>query len=76
MTAERTLLHPQTSGTVDESMVVQGRRIGFKMIDMSNTPPRFEKSLSDLALRGWARGRKGRRAAFKRCSIAPAESLG
>jgi 5-methylcytosine-specific restriction enzyme subunit McrC len=51
MTAEGMLLHPQTGGTVDESMTVQGHRMRFKTIDLTDAPARFERSLSDLALR-------------------------
>lgn len=43
--AEGILLHPQTGGTVDELMVIQGHKIRFKTIDLMAEPGEFETSL-------------------------------
>ena len=48
LTAEGMLLHPQTGGAVDESMIVQGHRMRFKTIDLMDAPSRFETNLSEL----------------------------
>ncbi len=50
MTAEGMLLHPQTGGTVDESMTIQGHRLRFKTIDLMDVPSRFEMNLRELVL--------------------------
>lgn len=48
LTAEGMLLHPQTGGSVDEGMTLQGHRFRFKTIDLTAGPGEFEASLRSL----------------------------
>jgi 5-methylcytosine-specific restriction enzyme subunit McrC len=50
LTAEGMLLHPQTGGTVNEEMTVQGHRMRFKTIDLMDEPEGFEMSLRELVM--------------------------
>jgi 5-methylcytosine-specific restriction enzyme subunit McrC len=49
LTAEGMLLHPQTEGSVDEVMTIQGHVLRFKTIDLSSHPGDLEASLRGLA---------------------------
>ncbi|MCC5974274.1 MAG: hypothetical protein JJT81_09495, partial [Rubellimicrobium sp.] len=42
------LLHPQTGGSVDESMIVQGHVMRVKTIDLTAPPGAFERALRNL----------------------------
>jgi len=46
--AEGMLLHPQTGGSVDEAMEVQGHRMRFKTIDLTAPPTAFERGLREI----------------------------
>lgn len=48
-TAEGMLLHPQTGGSVDEVMEIQGHLMRFKTIDLSAPVRHFEASLRQFA---------------------------
>lgn len=45
LTAEGLLLHPQTEGSVDEEMTMQGHRMRFKTIDLTGDTVQFEATL-------------------------------
>jgi len=45
LTAEGMLLHPQTGGSVDEEMIVQGHKLRFKTIDLTGDSASFERHL-------------------------------
>lgn len=51
LTAEGMLLRPQTKGTVDEVMTIQGHPMRFKTINLSCTPDDFERNLRRLVER-------------------------
>jgi len=48
LTAEGMLLHPQTGGSIDEVMVVQGHRMRFKTIDLMGDAKSFEMQLQSV----------------------------
>ena len=48
LTTEGMLLHPQTGGSVDEDMMIQGHRMRFKTLDLMGDPGEFEISLKGL----------------------------
>lgn len=48
LAASSMLLHPQTGGSVDESMVVQGHVMPARMIDLTALPGAFERALKSL----------------------------
>lgn len=52
LTAEGMLLHPQTGGSVDEEMTIQGHRMRCKTIDLTGNVAEFEASLNGLG-RHW-----------------------
>ncbi|MEO3480507.1 hypothetical protein AAFO90_22955 [Phaeobacter sp. CAU 1743] len=45
LTAVGMLLHPQTGGSVDEGVTIQGHRMRFKTVDLAGDPGEFEVSL-------------------------------
>ena len=45
MSSEGMLLHPQTGGSVDEDMMIQGHLMRFRTIDLMGDPGQFEISL-------------------------------
>lgn len=46
--AEGMLLHPQTGGSVDEEITVQGHVMRFKTVDLVGDPRTFEANLRSL----------------------------
>ena len=48
LNSEGMLLHPQTGGSVDEDMMIQGHRVRFKTVDLMGDPEEFEISLKGL----------------------------
>jgi len=42
------LLHPQTGGSVNEEVIIQGHRMRFKTLDLTADPEEFEVSLRGL----------------------------
>ena len=48
LTTEGMLLHPQTGGSVDEDMMIQGHRMRFRTVDLIGDPGEFEISLKGL----------------------------
>lgn len=48
LTAEGMLLHPQTGGSVDEEITVQGHLMRFKTVDLMADPRTFEANLRSL----------------------------
>ena len=48
MSSEGMLLHPQTGGSVDEDMMIQGHRMRFKTVDLMGDAAEFEISLKRL----------------------------
>jgi 5-methylcytosine-specific restriction enzyme subunit McrC len=42
------LLHPQTGGSVNEAMTVQGHRMWFRTVDLMADPQEFEESTKEL----------------------------
>ena len=48
LTAVGMLLHPQTGGSVDEEVTIQGHRMRFKTLDLTGDPEEFELSLRGL----------------------------
>lgn len=48
LTTTGMLLHPQTGGSIDEEVTIQGHRMWFKTIDLSCDPGEFEESVRRL----------------------------
>ena len=48
LTSEGMLLHPQTGGSVDEAMEVQGHLMRFRTINLTAPPGAFEQALREL----------------------------
>lgn len=48
MTAEGMLLHPQTGGSIDERVTIQGHTMRFKTINLASDPREFEDSVRRL----------------------------
>jgi 5-methylcytosine-specific restriction enzyme subunit McrC len=48
LTTTGMLLHPQTGGSIDEEVTIQGHKMRFKTIDLSSDPVEFEDSVRRL----------------------------